>query len=225
LVRQGLPAERIYRIGNFVEIPPPTPKEKLRALRRSLGIDEEALVVFSLGRFIAVKGFDDLLAAFARLPAKMGGRPVELLIAGDGPLGKPLRAQAESLSLGNRVHWLGWQDSPSFYYHLADLFVCPSRHETLGNVLLEAWAHHLPVVSTRTPGALELIRDGQNGLLVPCQDPSRLAGILQDLLETNDLLRKSLAEKGRSTLEAHHSEGAVVDAYMALYSALEAKRP
>ena len=93
-------------------------------------------MLFSLGRLIAKKGFADLLEAYARLPAEPGGRPLRLVIAGDGPDRAAHEEAARRRGHGGRVHWAGWQDDPEPFYALADLFVCPSRHEPLGNCLL-----------------------------------------------------------------------------------------
>lgn len=224
LVRAGLPADRVFRIGNFVPEPEPVTTGELAALRASLGIPAEAWTLFTLGRFIDIKGFDDLLDALALLREAPGGRPVHLLIAGDGPLAGSLRAQCAALGLEGRVHWLGWQDRPSRYFSLADVLVCPSRHETLGNVILEGWSHHKPVVSTTTPGGLELIEADVNGLLCPVADPAALAGRLRELLEAPEADRRRLADTGRATVEAHHRRAAVVQSYLDLYAELAARR-
>lgn len=223
LVSHGLPAERVYLIGNFVDIPPPMETEKLARLRQSLNIPSEAIIIFSLGRFIPIKGMDDLLVAFSQLPPKVQGRPLYLAIAGDGPLRQPLESQAETLALSPRLRWVGWQNDPSPYYRLANVFVCPSRHETLGNVILEAWAHALPVVATKTPGSLDLIQDGDNGLLVPCDDPSALAKRLVEILEAGTSTWQNLAANGMQTLAARHSKEVVVKAYLAMYEELQKK--
>lgn len=223
LVAHGLPAERVYLIGNFVEIRPPMEAEKLVRLRHSLNLPGEAIILFSLGRFIHIKGMDDLLVAFSQLPSKVGGRPLYLVIAGDGPLRQQLQSQAETLVLSPRLRWVGWQNDPGPYYRLANVFVCPSRHETLGNVILEAWAHDLPVIATRTPGALDLIQDGHNGLLVPCDDPGALAKQLLEVLEADVSTWQNLAANGMQTLEAHHSKEVVVGAYLAMYEELQKK--
>ena len=223
LVRHGLPARRVYLIGNFVEIRPPAPAKTLVRLRQSLNIPKEAIIIFSLGRFINIKGMDDLLLAFAQVPCKVRGRPLYLVIAGDGPLRESLHAQADTLRLSSRLRWVGWQNDPSPYYDLADVFVCPSRHETLGNVILEAWAHRLPVIATQTSGALELIKDGDNGLLVPCNDPRSLTNCLDALLEGGFPVWQSIAAKGMQIVAANHSQEAVVRAYLAMYEELQSK--
>ena len=224
LVQQGLPATSVYRIGNFVELPEPTDSSTLAALRTGLQIPEEALVIFSLGRFITIKGFNDLLSAFAELAAEYDGRPLYLLLAGDGPLKNQLHQQAADLGLAERVRWAGWQKNPAPYFDLADLFVCPSTHETLGNVILEAWSHRKPVLSTTTPGALELIEDGVNGLLTPVQDPARMATELRALLKAGPPGWRQLGDKGFETLRSHHSKEAVVEQYLAMYEELQARK-
>lgn len=223
LVKQGLPADRIYRIGNFVDILPPASAQELDALRRSHGIPADAILIFSLGRLIGIKGFDDLLNAFSRLPREVGGRPLWLMIVGDGPLRKPLARLAEQLRIEHRVSWPGWQDDPLPYYDLAHIFVCPSSRETLGNVILEAWSHRLPVVSTATSGARELIRDGENGRLVPCGDPGLLAEQLIALIREGEPAWQKLAEQGLATLAQNHSRQSVVSAYLEMYRELIGK--
>ncbi len=223
LVREGLPANRIYRIGNFVDSPGPTPKETLESLRASLNIPPEAIILFSLGRFIDIKGFDDLLDAFARLPREIGGRPVFLVIAGDGPLAGRLGRQAETLGLSGRLRWAGWQDNATPCFHLADIFVCPSRRETLGNVILEAWAHRLPVISTMTPGGLELIEEGQNGLSAPLNDPETLSARIHELLKAGPASWRRIAQKGLGTLAVNHTRETVVRSYLDMYGDLRDK--
>lgn len=221
LVREGLDADRIYQIGNFVELPPPPDKTAMLVLRQSLRLPADAVVVFALGRFIQKKGFGDLLAAFAQVPREIHGRPVVLVIAGDGPLQEPLHRLARQLALSPRLRWVGWLDEPGPYYDLADVFVCPSRLEPLGNVILEAWAHRLPVISTRTAGALELVAPDQNGLLVEIRD---LAAGMTALIEAGPAAWRDLAESGLRSLKQNHTEEAVMESYLALYAQLQPGR-
>lgn len=223
MIEQGLSAKRIFTIGNFVEIQPSPPSQAIWQLRNTLNIPDDAVIIFSLGRFIDIKGFDDLLTAFALLPPAIQERPLYLVIAGDGPLRRQLHAQAAELNLTHRIRWVGWLNNPSPYFHLADIFVCPSRHETLGNVILEAWAHHRPVISTRTPGAMELIRKEENGLLAPCGQPQALANRLQEMIQMAETARCAIADNGFLTVKRHHSKDAVVTAYMNLYEQLRPK--
>lgn len=223
LVREGLPGSKIFHIGNFVEPPRRVSADEVTALRRAAGAPEGALVIFSLGRFIDIKGFDDLLKAFAELPVEVDGRPLFLVLGGDGPLRDDLLKLAADLELGRRFHWAGWLKDTAPWFSLADLFVVPSTHETLGNVILEAWAHRLPVISTMTPGAQELVRDGVNGLLCPTGDPVQLATRCRELAGSC-AERERLAAAGAAELVLHHGREAVVNSYLSMYRQLVGER-
>jgi glycosyltransferase involved in cell wall biosynthesis len=221
LQREGLPAERIFMVGNFVADPEPRNPAAVARLREDLNLPADALVLFTLGRFIDIKGFDDLLDAFARLPAEHAGRPLRLVLVGDGPLRPELERQCRTMQLHDRVVFAGWQNNPGTFFHLADTLVCPSRHETLGNVILEGWSYGLPVVATDSPGATELIRDGDNGLLCRRRDPQSLAARLTDLLGADDEQRAALGAAGKAEMLAEHGRDAVLSAYISLYDRLE----
>lgn len=224
LVRSGLPVDRVHQIGNFVPDAIRPAREELEQLRQTWNIPDDAWVVFALGRLIEVKGFEDLLRAVADMPRQIGGRPVVVLIAGDGSMATDLKSLAESLGLEDRIRWLGWQNRPDPYYALADLFVCPSRHEPLGNVILEAWNHGLPVVSTSTAGATELIEDGRSGMLCPVKDPGALAALIQSVLQASEQDRLGLGRQGQTYLQDHFSREAILGAYLELYGNLLSSR-
>jgi glycosyltransferase involved in cell wall biosynthesis len=220
LLKEGLPAERVFHIGNFAPTPRAVPADELQALRESLGLPDDAFVIFALGRMVVKKGFQDLLEAFARLEPQVGARPLALLIAGDGAERQPLAESARRLGIAERVHWAGWQNDTTPYFALGDVFVCPSRHEPLGNVILEAWQHRLPVLSTRNEGAQELVQEGENALLAPLNDPAGLADGLQRMLALPAAERERLAAAGHATVQREHSEQAVVSAYLDMYRRL-----
>jgi glycosyltransferase involved in cell wall biosynthesis len=220
LVRTGLPAGRVFHIGNFVPATSPVTRDDLTSLRTSLDIEDAARVVVSTGRLHPVKGFEDLLAAFSLLPDTVAGQPLYLVIAGDGPLRDQLHAAADRLGIDRRVRWCGWQNETGPFLELADLIVCPSRKEPHGNVILEAWSHRRPLVSTDTKGGGELITDGVDGLLVPRKDPRRLAAAMKELLY-DARLRQQLVQAGLATIKYNYNEEKIVNAYADMYVALE----
>lgn len=220
LVREGLPADRVFHIGNFVDEAPEHGAEELAGLRRQWAIPADAHVVLGIGRLHPNKGFSDLLAAFARLPSDLHGRPVHLVMVGDGPLRTQLETEAAGLGLSGRITWTGWQYDPAPWYQMADVFVCSSRHEPLGNVILEAWANGVPVVSTAAEGPLELVEEGVDGLLAPVASPERLAAVMREALALDAATRRRLVEAGRAKLAANFSESAIVKAYLELYAKL-----
>ena len=220
LCGQGLPCSRVFHIGNFVDAPAPLPAGARPADREQAGLEEDAFVILSLGRLVAKKGFDVLLRAFARLPVRLGHRPLRLVLCGAGPEEARLHALAAALGVTARAAFAGWTPTPTAYYHLADLFVCPSRHEPLGNVILEAWAHGLPVVSTRTTGARALVTDGVNGLLCAPDRVEDLAAVMERALGLSAAARDRLAAAGREQVDTELSEAVIVERYRRLYREL-----
>ena len=219
LAAGNLPAARVHYIGNFVDTPGRLKAGAIDALRHALGL-EGCRVLLGLGRLHPNKGWADLLHAFAHLPATLAGAPLHLLMVGDGPLRGELEELARALGIAPRVHWAGWKNDPTPYYQVADVFVCASVHEPLGNVILEAWANRVPLVSTRAQGPLELVHDGVNGLLAPLGDPNGLAEVLAAALALDEPVRSRLVEAGYDEVHRHYSETAIVDAYVALYTDL-----
>lgn len=220
LTAHGLPVDRVHVIGNFVDTPERLAPAALDALRHQLGLDG-CRVILGLGRLHPNKGWSDLLQAFAKLPPSVsGGMPSHLLMVGDGPLRKELEALSERLGIATRVHWIGWKNDPAPYYQLADIFVCASAHEPLGNIILEAWANRALIVSTRAQGPLELMQDGVNGLLAPLVDAAGLAEVLRTALALEADHKARLIEAGYAEVTHRYSEAAIVSDYIALYAGL-----
>jgi len=154
------------------------------------------------GRLAPEKGIDVLLAALKQVVAD--GQAAELDVVGDGPQAAELRLQAGRVA-GAQIRFHGWLSEGSDLDQLfddADLFVHPSRQEGIPKVLLKAMAHGLPVVTTNIGGIPDIVVDGEQGLLVPADDPVRLAEALERVL--NDAgLRHRLGEAGRTYAAAH----------------------
>jgi GalNAc-alpha-(1->4)-GalNAc-alpha-(1->3)-diNAcBac-PP-undecaprenol alpha-1,4-N-acetyl-D-galactosaminyltransferase len=133
--------------------------------------------ILAAGRLVPQKGFDVLVRAFA-LVAKESAE-LRLAIAGDGPQARALQELVAELRLEQRVIFLGAVSGLPALMREADAFVLSSRYEGFPNVLLEALACGVPVVSTDCPGGpREILQDGEFGLLVPCEDPAALAAAL-----------------------------------------------
>ena len=224
LVAQGFASERVFHIGNFVEPAKPMDAAELDQIRRDLEIETDAWVIVCMGHLHRNKAFDVMLEALARLPEHIQSRPLRLVVVGDGPEHDALREQAQKSGIAGRIRWLGWQQHPQAHLKIADVLVCSSRHEPLGNVILEAWNQDVPVLATDTGGPADLINTGANGVLVAVEDADELAMGLQTLLEAEPEFRRLLAAGGRRTLATDHDKEIVVQTYLDLYARLYGDR-
>lgn len=206
LIRQGWPEERTHYLPNFVDAAPQTPVQ-----RAAHDTPDDVPLIFALGRLQRRKGFDVLLAALAALPL------AHLWIAGEGPEEAELRRQAMALGIADRVRWLGWQQDVGGLFAACDVFVCPSRAEPLGKVVIEAWAHGAPVLATATAGPSSLIENGATGLLVPPEDADALAAALTSLL-ADPAMMQSLREAGQEAYANAFTEKAVVAQYLEFFA-------
>ncbi|MCX7357630.1 MAG: glycosyltransferase [Alphaproteobacteria bacterium] len=208
IVREGWPKERAHYIPNFA-----SPGEGAKVNRASLETPEGAPLLLGMGRLHTNKAHDTTLRALQRIP------DAYLWIAGDGPDEAILKSQAQDLGVANRVRFLGWRDDAPSLYRTADLVLFPSRFEPLGNVVIQSWAHGVPVIAAKSAGPGALIRDGEDGFLIEIDDAEALAAKTKVLLADKDLSAKFVAN-GAQRVETEFSEAAIVAQWRALFDAL-----
>ena len=168
----------------------------------------EPPLILSVGRLVEKKGFPDLLAACARL--KQAGRQFRCAIYGEGPLHGQLSALIERLDLADCVTLAGecGQQELIPIFQRADIFALApfvtedNDRDGIPNVLVEAMACGLPVVSTVVAGIPELVRHGENGLMVAPHDAPALADALAALLDDQPR-RERMGIAARTTVVAH----------------------
>jgi len=209
VIAQGWPAERVRYIPNYA----PAAEEVTPVSRASLDTPEGAPLLLGMGRLHDAKAHDVSLKALALMPDAF------LWIAGDGPLESQLKTLATAMGVADRVRFLGWRTDAAALYRAADVCLFPSRFEPLGNVVIQAWAQGLPVVAAASQGPAALIRDGEDGLLVPIDDAEALAGRARALL-ADPMLRIRLIQNGHARVEGEFSEAAVVAQWRALFAQL-----
>lgn len=171
-------------IPNFVSTTEIDKIDNKDALRKKLGLDNNARVILFVGRLHPVKNVSLLLRSFSRL-SKIGKHV--LIIVGDGLEKKKLVELAFNLGIQNNVRFEGFQPKKNVleYMKAADVFVLPSIVEGQPRVILEAWACELPVVASRVRGTENLVTTGFDGLLFNLPSEEQLAKAISMALESD----------------------------------------
>ena len=210
-----VPARKVRTIYNGVDTDRFAPGER-EAARRALDIPAGWGVVGTVGRLDPVKDQAGLIRAFAVASAQ---RPSVLLIVGDGPLRAELDALGRGLGLADRVRLLGDRQDVAQILRALDCFVLPSVGEGISNAILEAMATALPVVATRVGGNVELVEDGETGLLVEVGQPEALVRALECYLGDSGIARKHGAA-ARVRVEREFGLARMLTGYGDLYRSL-----
>jgi glycosyltransferase involved in cell wall biosynthesis len=186
----GVQADRVSVLPNPA---PPLPELAPRAeLRRSFELDGDTLAF--AGRLAAQKSLDVALAALARVDG------VTLLIAGEGDERAALERRARELGLTGRVRFLGPQSRERVLelFRAADAAVLSSSWENFPHTVVEALAAGTPVLATTAGGVAEVVRDGENGLLVPAGDVDALGEAIRRFFADADLRERLRAASAPS---------------------------
>jgi glycosyltransferase involved in cell wall biosynthesis len=176
------------------------------AARARLGLERRALIALFIGGLVEIKGPDVFAAAMAGLDGWLG------IVVGDGPMRERLGA-AGTVTLYPAVP----PAEVAEWITAADVVVVPSRGDGLGLAAVEALACGRPVVASSVGGLPEVVKDSENGLLVPPDDPAALRGAIERLAD--DRLRKRLGAAGPASVAAH-GMAAVTDAMAGIWRRL-----
>jgi len=147
--------------------------------------------IVTAGRLTYLKGHEYLLSAFKTVRKKIS---CKLIIVGDGDERPRLERVAKQYGIEEDVYFTGFLENPFSLISKAKVFVLPSLTEGFGNVILESMALGVPVISTSCPsGPVEIIKDGESGILVPVKDTDALAQAILRLLTDQDLRKRLVA--------------------------------
>lgn len=213
------------------------PKEKIRVIHNGVdikNIDKMSFekadhiwiknnynLIISVGRLTKPKGLPYLLDALKILNKK---KTVYLIIIGKGEEEERLKKMAKKIGIENRVDFIGFKHNPFKYIAKTNLFILASLWEGFPNVLLEAMACRIPVVSTDAPyGPSEIIEDGVNGYLVPAADSTRLAEKILYVLENLDK-QDNVVRKARQTVEKKFTANKMLKNYEKLFYSICLKK-
>ena len=197
---------------------PATPRAEMR---RSLGLEPDAIVVGSIGRLVEQKGHKYLLQA---IPQVLRVLPkARFLIIGDGELRDALEREARDLGIMQEVTFTGSRQDVIDLLNSMDLFVNPSMWEGLATVILESMAAQVPVLATTVSGTVEQIQADISGKLAPPGDPEALAQGIIEMLEMTSEKKRSITMNAYQTVLDRFSIKAVAREHQRLYTELLAK--
>lgn len=222
LVRKnGLREDRVVSIPTGVDVTSFSPREPDRALKHTLSIPPDALVVGTVAFLRSYKGIGDLLSAAKIVLARRDN--VRVVIVGDGPEQSSLQEMARRLDVDNRVRFLGFREDVRHLLPLFHVFVLPSiAGETTPQVITQALAMTRAVVATDVGNVPEVIRHEETGLLVPPARPEALAEQIERLLD-DVALREKLGQAGRRLVVQSYSFEATLNRTERLYEELRTR--
>lgn len=210
LAAAGAEPSKLHTIYNGVDTTVFRHRDRAEA-RQQLGLPPDARIFLFVGNLLPVKNPQLLVRAFAKYRAASGNTASLLLMAGKGPLQGEVLTLAESLGLRDHVRLTGPLDSEQIATHMAaaDLLCLSSRNEGLPNVILEALACGLPVLSTDVGGISEIVTPAEGLLVREGDEESYAAGLSRSA--ALEACRETIAEAG-----SHHSWKNAVTQYHSL---------
>lgn len=214
----GLTPEKLIVIPNGIDqerfkYATPIPREQL-------GYTSSDVLALFVGRLDSQKGVTDLLEVALRLKEKCP--QLKCLIAGTGPEEQRLRDAVNQLELTESVRFLGRRDDVPALMKTADFFVFPSRWEGMPNVILEAMAAGLPIVTTNVEGIDQLLEHDLSAEIVPIGDLKQFSASVQKLIQ-NVELRQQYAEQAKHRLSTEFDWQSIADQYQDLYEQIIAR--
>jgi glycosyltransferase involved in cell wall biosynthesis len=210
--RSGVRPERIQVLTNVLDV---ADFDRMWAPCRSDAPSREVPIAIAVARLVPAKRLDRFLRALAR--ARRQGIRLRGAIAGDGPERPGLEALAGALGLfPEGVVFFGERHDVPRLLAWADMLVLTSQHEGFPNVLLEAMAAHLPVVTTAAGDAASLVRDGRTGFVVPFDDEELLCARLTDLA-VSPATRHALGCAGRRVIEEEYRSDTLAGRALRIY--------
>lgn len=193
----------VVAIGNGVDPARFAGATDRSSMRRSLTTPEDAMVVVTVGRLVAEKGYGELIEAMRTLDARLWIIGERLPSDHAGDVGTLLAAASRDASFGPRLRLLGRRDDVPAVLAAADVFVLASHREGMPRSVIEAMMAGLPVVGTDVRGTREEVVDGATGLLVPARDAGALARAIGRLVADRELRRRMGAAGRARALELY----------------------
>jgi len=201
LIEKGWPAKKIFVIPNFVNT--------YKKTKNNINLQNDKTII-SMGRFHENKGFDIVIKALSFLPE------FKLILVGSGPLSNFYVKLIKDYNLTKRVEIHNWTDNISKYLNSTSLLVCPSRHEPFGNIIIDGWAHKIPVIASNTGGPSLLIKEGVNGLKFENENVFDLVKKIKKL-EKDKKLTDKIIKNAYKDFSSQFSEKVILEKYISFF--------
>jgi glycosyltransferase involved in cell wall biosynthesis len=188
--------------------------------KKEFDIPQNSNVIGVVGRLVPIKGHKYLVSAAKRIIKEFGN--TVFVFVGDGYLEARLQRQAESLGVRKNIIFAGWRNDVIKILGLFDVLVLPSLNEGMGKVLIEGMALGKPIVASSVGGIIDLVKNGDNGILVPPRDSDALAEAILKLIRNKNLTQE-LGKNGKSKVYPEYDTFVMIRQIEDLYERLLSK--
>jgi glycosyltransferase involved in cell wall biosynthesis len=188
--------------------------------KKKLCIPQNSNVIGVVGRLVPIKGHKYLVSAAKRIIREFNN--TVFVFVGDGYLESKLERQSESLGVRKNIIFTGWRKDVTEILSLFDILVLPSLNEGMGKVLIEGMALGKPIVASSVGGIIDLVKNGDNGILVPPKDSDALEEAILKLIRNKNLAQK-LGKNGKARVYPEYDTFVMVRQIEDLYEDLLSK--
>ncbi len=204
VIESGWDPNKVEYIPNFVKNNVSNKKLKKSTFKE----------IICLSRFHRNKGIDILLKAMPYL------KNFKLKIVGQGSEKNQYDELIKKYSLEKNVTFYEWTNNISDFLNASDYLICPSRHEPFGNIVIDGWAHKIPVIVSDTGGPGLLVKNNFNGIKFKNEDIFDLINKIK-LLDLNKVLQKKLIKNGYNNYKTKFSEQLIIDKYINFFEKIK----
>ena len=206
------PESKLLSIPNGLDVKRVEPTLDRETVRKEVGIDEEEIALFTIGRLAQEKGIDYLIDAMTMLKKDEVKSNYHLYIVGVGEIEESLKKKVKELDIESRITFMGYRNDISNLLVAADIVILPSFREGLSIALLEAMAAEKPIITTDIGSNLTVVNDREEALVVESKNAYELKEAIKELLE-DDKLRTTLSANGKKMFEANFTKELMEDRY------------
>ncbi len=189
--------------------------------KEEFGIPQNSNVIGVVGRLVPIKGHKYLVSAAKRIIEEFDN--TVFVFVGDGYLESRLKRQAESLGVRKNIIFTGWRKDVIEVLDLFDILVLPSLNEGMGKVLIEGMALGKPIVASSVGGIIDLVKNGDNGILIPPRNSDALEESIIKLIRNKDMAHK-LGQNGKAKVYPEYDTFVMVRQIEELYENMLARK-